>query len=67
MGEDVKVVEEVTEGVVNGNLIKVAGIILGVGAVIGIGYGIKKLIDKRKEAKLLNYQKQEQLPNSESE
>jgi len=47
MENEVQVVEEVA-GVTNGNLMKAGLIVLGVGAIIGIGFGIKKLIEKKK-------------------
>ena len=63
MENEVQVVEEVA-GLANGNVIKVAAVVLGIGAIIGIGFGIKKLIDKKKEIKL-NCENIEQLPESE--
>ena len=49
--ENLEVTEEVV-GMSNGNVIKVAAIVLGIGAIIGIGYGIKKYIDNKKVIKL---------------
>ena len=63
MENEVQVVEEVA-GLTNGNVIKVAAVVLGIGAIVGIGFGIKKLIDKKKEIKL-NCENVEQLPESE--
>ena len=65
MSDEVKVVEEVSEGVVNGNFIKIAAVILGIGAIIGAGYGIKKLLDKKKEISVPSGYQEEKLQNSE--
>ena len=45
------VIETVAE-VGNGNLIKTAAIVLGVGLVVGAAFGIKKLIERRKVIQL---------------
>jgi hypothetical protein len=63
MENEVQAVEEVA-GLTNGNIIKVAAVVLGIGAIIGIGFGIKKLVDRKKEIKL-NCENVEQLPENE--
>ena len=63
MENEVQVVEEVA-GLTKGNVVKVAAVVLGIGAIVGIGFGIKKLIDRKREIKL-NCENVEQLPETE--
>lgn len=65
MENEVQVVEEVAD-VSNGNLMKAGIIVLGVGAIIGIGFGIKKLLDKKKVITLSKPEEVEQVPNEQA-
>lgn len=64
MENSVEVVENAAE-VSNVGLVKATAIILGVGAVVGIIFGIKKLVEKRNEAKCLSCKESEEVPESD--
>lgn len=57
---------EVGAQVAKGDLIKVGIAILGIGAIFGIGFGIKKLIDSKKSGKIV-YLEQKENPENEPE
>ena len=65
--EEVQAIETVAEGGLNPNVIKVGAIILGVGAIIGAAYGIKKLIDRHYGKPVVYVKKQEQVNNPDAE